>query len=116
EFLYEEFRQQRNVLPAFPKRRDHDGEDVKPEIKIVAKFLIGNHLREISIGRCNESHTDSLGLRVAKSFELLLLQNAKQFCLQLQWDIADLVEKEGSLVRQLKTADLTRDCSGERAS
>ena len=45
-------------------------------------------------------------LRAAQALELLLLQHAEQLGLQLRRDVADLVEEQRPLVRQLEAADL----------
>ena len=47
-------------------------------------------------------------LRAAEPLELLLLQHAEQLGLQLQRDVADLVEEQRPLVGQLEAADLLR--------
>jgi hypothetical protein len=41
-----------------------------------------------------------------ESLELLFLQDAQQFRLKLQRDVADFVKKERALVRELKAARL----------
>ena len=46
----------------------------------------------------------------------LLLQHAQQLRLQLERDVADLVEKQRAAVRQLEAADPLRDRAGERAA
>ena len=53
--------------------------------------------------------------RAAQALELALLQHAQQLRLQLQRDLADLVEKHRAVVGQLEAADALRDRAGERA-
>jgi hypothetical protein len=43
---------------------------------------------------------------ITESLELLFLQDAQQFRLKLQRDVADFVKKERALVRELKAARL----------
>jgi len=92
---YEEFHQQR-MSSLRPEGEDHDGKDVKAEIKVVRKFLAGNHLREISIGR-RKRIARRLWFAWCPIFELLLLQNAQQFFAAALVGYRDFVEKEGSL-------------------
>ena len=58
-------------------------------------------------------HVDRLG--AAQALELLFLQYAEQFGLQLWRDVADLVEKQRPPVRELETADLLADGAGKGA-
>ena len=57
----------------------------------------------------------SNGLCPAQPLEFLILQDPQQLGLQFQWNIANLVEKERTLVRQLHPADLLRNRSRKRA-
>src|SRR2546425_8741899 len=50
-----------------------------------------------------------------KPLELPLLQHTKQFGLQLERDLSDLVEKHGAAIRQLEAPDTLRDGAGESA-
>jgi len=45
-----------------------------------------------------------------QALELLLLQHPEQLGLQLVRNVADLVEKQRPLVRQLEASDLLVDC------
>jgi hypothetical protein len=51
-----------------------------------------------------------------QAFELLFLQYAQKFGLQCRRNIAHLVQEERAFIGQLKTANLLRYGSGERAS
>src|SRR5207253_6902046 len=55
-------------------------------------------------------------LRAADPLELLLLEHAKQLRLEVQRQVADLVEEEGAAVRELEAADPARDGTGEGAA
>ena len=54
----------------------------------------------------HQAHVHLDRLRAAEALELLLLQHAQQLGLQLRRDVADLVEEQRPLVRQLEAADL----------
>ncbi len=49
----------------------------------------------------------------AEPLEFLLLQNAQQFRLKFQRDVAYLVQKQRALVCKFKASRLFRDCPGE---
>src|SRR5206468_9847000 len=54
-------------------------------------------------------------LRTADPLELLLLQDAQQLRLELERDLADLVEEQRAAVGHLEAADLLGDGAGEGA-
>ena len=56
-----------------------------------------------------------MGAIAAEPLKLLLLQNAEQFRLQFQGDVADFVKKQRASVPQFKSSDFLRNCSGERS-
>ena len=66
--------------------------------------------------RCHDPHVDTLRPRAAEPLELLLLQHAQQLRLELERNVADLVEEERAAVGELEAADLLRDRAGERAA
>ena len=71
--------------------------------------------REVAIGRGDEPDVDADRLVAAEALEFLFLQHAQEFRLQLERNVADLVEEQRAAVGQLEAADLLRDRAGERA-
>src|SRR5438093_1379639 len=59
-------------------------------------------------------NVDANGSRAPQALELLFLQDAQQFGLQLAGNVADFVEKKRALVGQLESADLLGDGASER--
>ncbi len=104
-----------NIVSPLPKRRHRNGKDQEAVIEVVAEFTGGDHLGEVSVGRCNQADIHRNGSRAAQPFEFLFLKSSEQFGLELQRDVADFIQEQGSLMGQLKTADLLRDCSGKSA-
>src|SRR5580693_644264 len=51
----------------------------------------------------------------AEPFKLLLLQDAQQFRLKFQRDVADFVQKKRALVHQLETPHFLSNCAGKGA-
>src|SRR6202011_175932 len=74
-----------------------------------------DHLFELLIGGGEDPDIDSDGAVASNALEFLLLQNAQQLGLQLERNVADLVEQKRSLVRQFKAADFLADGAGEGA-
>jgi len=56
--------------------------------------------------RCDEPDVNLVRMVATESLELLFLQDAQQFRLKLQRDVADFVKKERAPVRELKAARL----------
>ena len=54
--------------------------------------------------------------RAPETLELVLLQDAQQLRLELERNVADLVEEERAAVGELEPPDLLRDRAGERAA
>jgi len=51
-----------------------------------------------------------------EAFEFMLLQNAEQFGLQFQRNVADVIEENGAFVGELEAANFLGNGSGERAA
>src|SRR4029077_20623240 len=56
------------------------------------------------------------GVRAADPLELLRLEDTKQLRLQLQWEIADLVQQQRAVLSELEPANPSRDGARERAA
>ena len=70
-------------------------------IKIFAKPPILNISGDIAISRRDNAHVNSNGFCAAHPLKLPLLQKAEQLGLNLRQDIAELIEKDRSTMRQL---------------
>src|SRR5437660_4848564 len=115
EPLDEVAHQGRNVLGPLAERRGMDREHVQPVVEIVPEPLLFHHPKEVAVRRGDEAHVDLDGLRTADPLELLLLQDAQQLRLELERDLADLVEEQRAAVGHLEAADLLGDGAGEGA-
>ena len=103
-----------NILRTVPQGRRHDWKDIKAVIEIAAELLIRDHPGQIPVGRRYQTDVDTNGAVAPQPLELLLLQDAQQLGLQLERNVADLIEEQGALVRQFEPADLL--CDGARES
>src|SRR5258705_462022 len=63
----------------------------------------GRHgLREVAIGRREDTGVHATRLDGADALHRSVLEDAQQFCLERQRQLADLVEKQRALVRHLE--------------
>src|SRR6059058_2018807 len=104
-----------NVLGPLAERRGLDREHVQPVVEIVPEPLLFHHPKEVAVRRGDEADVDLDRLRTAVPLELLLLQDAQQLRLELERDLADLVEEQRAAVGHLEAADLLGDGAGEGA-
>ena len=77
--------------------------------------MLFHHPKEVAVRRGDEADVDLDRLRTADPLELLLLQDAQQLRLELERDLADLVEEQRAAVGHLEAADLLGDGAGEGA-
>jgi hypothetical protein len=87
--------EQRDVLEAVAQRRDADRDDVDAIEQILAEAAGLDLVAEVAVGRADEAKVD-LGHAPADRLDLPLLQRAQQLDLDVQRDLADLVEEQGA--------------------
>src|SRR5215470_10584532 len=90
-------------------------EHVQPIVKITAKLVLSDGAREITVGRCENSHINPNGPCSSQPLKLLVLQCAQQLRLQFEGYFSDFIEQQSSLVCQFQAPDLLADCSGKCA-
>src|SRR5262249_30573192 len=103
----------RNVLRPLAKRWQRDRKDVEPIVEGAPEGLFRDGLLEGLVGRGDHAYVDTERPRPTDTLELLLLEHAQQLRLQVEREVADLVEKERAAVRQLEAADPLRDGTGK---
>src|SRR4030095_15941830 len=69
----------------------------------------------VAFGRAHQPNIDANRSGRSEPLEFLFLQDAQELRLQLQRNVADLVEEERAAVRQLEATEFLRDGAGERA-
>src|SRR5208337_1616853 len=116
EALDEMLHQQRDVLSPFAQCGNPDWEDIQPVKEIGTEFLFLNQSAEISIGGSDQARVRREGARTSQAFELALLQDAQQLGLQLEGNLANLIQEDGSAIGQLEATDPLRNGAGEGAS
>src|SRR5438093_7839561 len=113
ETLDEMADQHRNIFAPLAQGRQHDREHVQAVVEVVAEVAVGDHVRQVAVRGRHQAHVYPDRPRASQALKLLLLQGTEQFRLQLRRDIANFVEEQRPLVRQLEAADLLAHCAGE---
>ena len=90
--------------PRSRKRRQIDPHDVDAIVQVLAKLLLADHLVQVAGRGGHDPHVDVDLLAAADAANLALLQRAQQLGLQQQRQLAQLVEKERALDRQIPAA------------
>src|SRR5712692_9639185 len=107
--------QKRNVLRTVSKRGDPDGKDVQPVEEIRPEHPPIDHGLQIAVRRRDHPGIGAQGARAAQPLEFPFLEHAKQLRLQLERDLADLVQEEGSSICHLEASDAlsagARECA-----
>ena len=102
--FYEKIGQQRNIRLALTKRRNMDGEDVEPIIKILSELGFSDKLLQRPICCRNHSHIRFNSGRPANALELFLLNHPQKFDLSCWRKVPNLVHENASTMRHFETA------------
>ena len=92
-----------------------DVHDVEPVVEILAEAAALDLVLEDAVRRGDDADVDLLGLAVADAEDDALLERAQQLHLEVERQLADLVEEERALVGRLELAGPRRDGARERA-
>ena len=92
-----------NVVPAFAQRRQTHGKHVQPIVQVVAKSAVRDSFLEIAVRRGDDADVDLSRARSAEALELTLLQDAQKLGLQIERQVANLVEEQRPAMGQLRT-------------
>src|SRR5581483_516255 len=111
--LQEKVSQSIEVLLARAQRRKRDGKDVEPEKEIFTKPSALHLLGEVAVGRTDDPHICLQRDRATDPLESLLLEDAQNFRLHVERELADLVEEDRAAVGDLELAALPRRRSRE---
>src|SRR5215470_9556822 len=106
--------EQRDVLGPLAERGKVDRKDVQPVVEVRAELPILDQLLERTVRRGDDPDVAPDRLCASHPLERVLLEDAKELRLELQRQIADLVEEQRTPVRELEAADPSCDGTGER--
>ena len=107
--------EERNVLRALAQRRHADREDGEAVVEVAAEAPLADLFAEVAIRRRDDAHVHLDRPRAAEALELAGLEDAQELRLQLERQLADLVEEEGRAVGDLEAPDLAGQGAGEGA-
>ena len=88
---------------------------IEPVVQIFAKFAARNRRFQILVGGSDDAHVDAVHFACADRPHLLVFDDAQKLDLQRQRHIANLVEKQGAVIRLADQALARRDRTGVRA-
>ena len=101
------------ILPTLAQGGQADADDVQSKEEVLAKAPGRDLGLELAIGRGDHTGVDGERRRAADPLETTLLEEAQQLGLQLERQLADLVEKERPAVRRLDASGLVLERAGE---
>ena len=108
--------EQPDVLAALPQGSERDVEDVEAEVEILAEPSRLDLLLQVAVGGADHPYVDRDLALAAEPAQPFLLEDAEELGLQLDGNLADLVEEERAAVRQLPGAEPALIGAGEGAS
>src|SRR5262245_33486862 len=113
--LQEMARELNDVVAAVAQRRNVNREYAQTIVEVLAKPAFRNGLLEIAVRRRDDPNVHGVRTIVADPLVLALLQHPQQLALQIQRDLAYLVEKDRSAIRELEPPNPIAMCTGEGA-
>src|SRR6266567_787077 len=90
--------EQWDILTAFPKRCNSQVQHVQPVEEIQAERTLCDRLLQISVGSSQDAHVDWHGLDAADGSNLFFLKRTEQFCLKIDGEFSNLIEKYSSTI------------------
>ncbi len=107
--------EQAHVLAALAQRGDVNGQHVDA-VEEVLPEAAGLHVgREVAVRRGDDAHVDLHVARVAEAPDVLLLQDPQELHLEIDGQLADLVEEQRAAGRLLEEAAAVGGGVGEGA-
>ena len=98
--------QQGQILGPLAQRRQMQRHDVQTIVEIRTERAVSHRLLEIAIGGRDDPHVDVDALLAADTHELALLDHPQELRLQRRRELADLVQEDRALIRELELAEL----------
>ena len=100
---------------AVAQRRDVDVHDVEPIQQVFAELPGGHGLGKVAVGGRDDADVDSVrGALGADRLDLAVLEEPQEQRLHPQAHLADFVEEERAVVRELQLPDRVAHRIGER--
>ena len=86
-----------------------DREYFQTIVKVFTKRSLFDHGGQVPMRGCDQANVNLMRTVAAKPLEFLLLQNAQQFRLKFERDIADLVKKQRAFVSEFEAPGFLGD-------
>src|SRR5690606_40279917 len=93
-----------DVLEALAERREVDGDDAEAVEEVFAERSGADLVGEVPVGGGDDANVDAHRCRPADALELLLLDDAQEFGLEVEAHLGDLVLEERPAVGPLESA------------
>src|SRR5580658_3138233 len=88
--------QERDVFPPVAQRGQAQIDYIEAVEEILAEGALFDHDGEVAVGGGDDARLDGDAMRGAYRADFLFLQGAQQLGLQIERELADLVEKDGA--------------------
>src|SRR5439155_46992 len=105
-----------DLVAAFAQGRDLEPDHVEPIEQILAKTSFLHSMFEVGVGGGDDADVDRERSRFAKRTDLARLQEAQQLRLEIEAELADLVEEQRSIPGASDDAWVVAVGSGKRAA
>jgi len=96
------------ILAAFAQRRQQNRKHVETVVQVAAKLVACDHLGQIAVGRCHQTHIDAMCSPTAKPLKFLFLQDTKQLRLQCRRQISNFVQEKCPRISHFESPNLLR--------
>ena len=81
-----------------------DGKNIQTVVEIAAKLSLQDHSFQVAMSRSDDANVNLFRPRASQTLKFPLLQDAQKLRLELQRDVTDFVQEQGTLVCQLDPA------------
>src|SRR5258708_22880016 len=103
----------RNIVASFTQGRDIDGQHVDAVIEVIAEAPVADHCAKIAIGCGDNSDVYTYFMCTADSPDLAFLESAEKFRLNAHVQLGNLIQKQCTVICNLKQAFLFGVCPRE---
>ena len=105
-----------DVLAPRPERRELDGKDAQPVVEVLAERSLRNGLAQVAVGGRDDPGASPAWLVVPDALVGVLLQDAQQLHLEVEREVAHLVQEQGAARGGLEPPRPVAGRAGERAA
>src|SRR5215204_3223226 len=115
QLSYQMSHRERDIFSPLTQRRQSNGKDIEAIVQVGPKLAFAHGIFEVAVSSSDYAYVNFNRVTSSYSFKLTFLKHAQELGLHVQRELADLVEKKGSAVRNLKSSDVPGIRSGESA-